>query len=74
VAGCPEQNGLFFEERAGFAVLQDAFDDKACLVGLVTDRDELRFCGGSALGPEVLGEAFLGETDDAVGGGQNRLR
>ena len=30
-------------------------------------------CGG-AFGPEVLGETLLGETDDAVGGGENRLR
>ena len=42
VAGCPEQHGLLFEERAGLAVLQDAFDDEARLVGLVADRDELR--------------------------------
>ncbi len=42
VAGCSEQNGLLFEERAGLAVLQDALDDKAGLVGLVADGDELR--------------------------------
>ena len=32
------------------------------------------FAAGGPLGPEVLGEAFLGETDDAVGGGEDRLR
>ena len=74
VAGCLEQNGLLFEERAGFAVLQDAFDDEARLVGLVADRHELRFCCGGALGPEVLGETLLGEADDAIGGSQDRLR
>ena len=42
VTGCPEQHGLLFEERAGLAVLQDALDDKTCLVGLVADGDELR--------------------------------
>ncbi len=72
VAGCPEQNGLLFEERAELAVLQDAFDDKARLVGLVADGDKLRLGSGRALGPEVLGEAFFGKTDDAVGGGENR--
>ena len=32
------------------------------------------FAAGGAFGPEVLGEAFLGEADDAVGGGEDRLR
>ena len=34
----------------------------------------MRFCRGGSFGPEVLGEAFLGEADDAVGGGEDRLR
>ena len=42
VAGCPEQHGLLLEERTALAVLQDAFDDVARLVGLVADGDELR--------------------------------
>src|SRR5258705_9284485 len=42
VAGCPEQNSLLLEERTGLAVLQDALDDEAGLVGLVADADELR--------------------------------
>jgi hypothetical protein len=74
VTGCPEQNGLLFEEGAGLPVLQDAFDDEARLVSLVADRDELRLCFRGALGPEVFGEAFLGEADDAVGGSEDRLR
>src|ERR1700709_1280219 len=41
VARCPEQNGLLLEERAGFAVLEDTFDNEARLVGLVADADEL---------------------------------
>ncbi len=32
------------------------------------------FAADVALGPEVLGKTLLGEADDAVGGGQNRLR
>ena len=73
-AGCPEQHGLLLEEGAVFAVFQDALDDEARLVGLVADRDESRLCGRRAFGPEVLGKALLGEIDDAVGGGENRLR
>src|SRR6202034_4275407 len=74
VTGCPEQNGLFFKKRAGLAVLKDAFDDEARLVSLVADRDELRLCFRGAFGPEIFGEAFLGEADDAVGGSEDRLR
>ena len=74
VAGRPEQNGLLFKERTGLALLQDALDDKASLVGLVADGDELRLGSGRPLSPEVLGETLLGETDDAVGGGEDRLR
>src|ERR1700722_19823234 len=73
VTGCPEQNCLLFEEGAGLPVLQDAFHDEARLVSLVADRDELRLCFRGAFGPEVFGEAFLGEADDAVGGGEDRL-
>jgi hypothetical protein len=74
VAGCPEQHSLFLQEGARLAVLQDAFDDEARLVGLVADSDELRLGSGRAFSPEVLGKALLGEADDAVGGGENRLR
>src|ERR1700688_4123448 len=42
VAGRAEQHGLLLEERTALAVLQDALDDKASLVGLVADGDELR--------------------------------
>jgi len=34
----------------------------------------LRFGSGRPLGPEVLGKTLLGETDNAVGGGENCLR
>src|SRR3978361_1994945 len=74
VAGCSEQNGLLLEERTGLAVLQDALDDKAGLLGLVADGDELRLGSGRPLRPEVLGKTLLGETDNAVGGGENCLR
>jgi hypothetical protein len=74
MAGCPEQDGLLFEECTGLTVFQDAFDDEACLVGSVADRDELRLCCGCALGPEVLGETLLGGADHAIGGSKNRLR
>jgi len=60
VAGGPEQNGLLFEERAGLAVLQDAFDDEARLVGLVADGDQLRLGSGRPLRPEILGKALGG--------------
>ena len=72
VTGCPEQNGLLFEEGAGLPVLQDAFDDEARLVSLVADRDELRLCFRGAFGPKIFGEAFLGEADDAVGSREDR--
>ena len=55
------------------AVLQHALDDIARLVGLVAQRDEQGFCAGSPVGPEVLGETFAGEIDDAVGRGKDRL-
>ena len=74
VARCPEQHRLLLQERAGLAVLQDALDDAAGLVGLVAYGNELRLRGGRPLGPEVLGEAFPGKTDDAVGGGEDGLR
>ena len=38
VARCPEQHRLLLEARAGLAVLQDALDDEARLVGLVAHR------------------------------------
>jgi hypothetical protein len=59
VAGCPKQNRLLLEERAGLAVLQDALDDEARLVGLVADGDELRFGSGRPFRPEVLGKRSL---------------
>ena len=55
MAGCPEQDGLLFEERTTLTFLQDALDDISSLVGLVADgRDELRLCCGGALGPSFL--------------------
>ena len=69
-----EEHGLFFEERPGLAVFQDALDDKAGLVGLVADGDELRLGSGRPIGPEIFGKTLLGETDNAVGGGENCLR
>src|SRR6185369_504177 len=74
VAGSTEQNGLLFQERTGFAMLQDALDDETCLVSLVADGDELRLRCRGTLGPEVLGEAFPGKPDDAICRGQNCLR
>ena len=74
VARRPEQHRLLLQQRAGFAVLEDALDDAAGLVGLVAHRDKLRLGAGGPFGPEVLGEALLGQIDDAVGGGQDGLR
>ena len=56
------------------AVLQDALDDVARLVGFVADGDQVRLRGGCPVGPEVLGEALRGQADHAVGGGEDRLR
>jgi hypothetical protein len=56
VARRPEQDGLLLQERAGFAVLQDALDDAAGLVGLIADGDQLRLCARRPLRPELLGE------------------
>src|SRR5206468_2627224 len=74
MAGRPKQHGVLLQERARLAVLQNSLDDEARLVGLVAYGDELRLCCRGTFGPEVLGEAFLGETDDAVGGSEDRLR
>jgi hypothetical protein len=38
VARCPEQHRLLLQQHAGFAVLKDALDDAAGLVGLVAHR------------------------------------
>ena len=74
MARCPEQHRLFLEARAGLAVLQNALDDEARLIGLIAHGDELRLCGGRPLGPEVFRKSLLREADDAVGGGENGLR
>ncbi len=74
VVGGAEQHRLLLQECALLAIFQHAFDDVARLVGLVAHRDQLRLSRRGALGPEVLGEALLGEPDDAVGGGEDRLR
>ena len=42
MAGGAEQHRLLLQQRAGFAVLQDALDDVAGLVGLVAHDDEPR--------------------------------
>jgi hypothetical protein len=69
-----KQDRLLFQHGAAFAVLQYTLDDVASLAGLVANADELRPLGGGAIGPEVFGEALAREIDDAVGGGENRLR
>ena len=73
VMGGAEQDGLLLQRRAALAVLQNSFDDVARLVGLVADADEAGAIGRLTLGPEVLGEAFRGKIDDAIGGGEDRL-
>ena len=50
------------------------FVENPRLVGLVADGDELRLGSGRPIGPEVFGKSLLRKTDDAVGGGENRLR
>jgi hypothetical protein len=68
-----EEHGLLFEEWAFLAVFEDALDDVARLVGLVADRHKAGFCRRTALRPEVLGEPFPCQVDDAVGGGEDGL-
>ena len=74
VDGRPEQNRLLLQDRAAFAVLQHAFNDIAGLVGLIAHTDQLRPLGRLAFRPEVLGEALGRQIDDAIGGGEDRLR
>ena len=74
VMRCAEQYRLLLEHGPGLAALEHPLDNIAGLVGLIEHRYKLRPGGGSSLGPEVLGEAFTGELDDAVGGGKNGLR
>ena len=69
-----EQHRLLLQRRAALAVLQDAFDDVAGLVGLVADADEMRPLGRIAVGPKVLGEPLGREIDHAIGGRKDRLR
>ena len=71
--GGAEQHRLLLQQRALFAMEKHLLDHIAGLVGLVTQRDQTRFLRRGPLGPEVLREAFLGEADDAVGGGQDWL-
>ena len=40
--GSPKQYRLMLEEGASFAVLQYALHDKASLIGLIADGDQLR--------------------------------
>jgi hypothetical protein len=69
-----KQDRLLFQHGAAFAILQHARDDVVCLVVLVANADELRPLGGGTVGPKVFGEALAREIDDAVGGGEDRLR
>ena len=43
-----EEHGLALQEHPGLAVLEDALDDRACLVGLVAHRNQLGQVGGEA--------------------------
>ena len=74
VRGGAEQHGLLLEQRSFLAVGQHALDDVARLVGFIAHCDQPRLRFRCALGPEVLGEAFPGEVDHAVGGDKDRLR
>src|SRR6266581_6657174 len=69
-----EQYRLLLEDGPGLAALEHPLDNVAGLVGLIAHRYQLWPGGGCSLGPEVLGEAFTGKLDDAIGGGKNGLR
>ena len=69
-----KQDRLLFQRGAAFAVLQHARDDVVSLAVLVANADKLRPLPSNAIGPTVFGEALAREIDDAVGGGEDRLR
>src|SRR5580704_16268871 len=74
VVRSPEQHGLLLQQSADLPVLQHALDDVARLVRLVANADELRTFGRLTFRPQILGEAFSGEINHAVGGGKDGLR
>ncbi len=68
-----KQHRLLLELLAGFAGLQNLFDNVIGLVGLVTHCDETRPLGGLPFGPEVLGEALGRQRDHGIGRRKDRL-
>tara|TARA_Y100000815_G_scaffold195721_1_gene179238 strand:+ start:1032 stop:1265 length:234 start_codon:yes stop_codon:yes gene_type:complete len=69
----PEQDGLILQPHAALTVVEDLVSDETCLVAFIADRHQSWLFVGGALGPEILCVPLLGETDDAVGGGEDRL-
>ena len=57
-----EQHRLRLEREPGLAVLQNLLHHVARLIGLVAHADQMRPLGRFALGPQVLGEALVGQT------------
>jgi hypothetical protein len=72
--GSAEQHGLRFERNAALAVRQHLRGDVARLLALIAHADQLRPLGRGAIGPEVLGEALVGELDHCIRRRQDRLR
>ena len=73
---CEERNrtACCFSCCAGLAVFQDVFDHVIGLIRFVANRDEPRPLAAAAVGPEIFREALAGETDHAIGRGEDRLR
>src|SRR4029077_3777136 len=70
----PEENGLLFQARANLSVLQDTLDDIAGLIRLIANADRFGRLHRLAVGTKILGKAFRGKTDHAVGRGEEWLR
>ena len=61
-----KQHRLLLEQHAGFAVLENVFDDAAGLVAFVAHGDKARFRTRCPFGPKVLSEMLLCQIDDAI--------
>ena len=67
-----KQDGLLFQRHALFPVGEHALDHEVGLGRIVLNRHKSGLFGRASIGPEVLGEPFLGERDHGVGGGKDR--
>ena len=66
-----KQDGLLFQRHAVFLVGEHALDHELGLGRIVLNRHKRGLFGGGSIGPNVLGEPFLGKRDHRVGGGKD---